>query len=202
MSSSCSIGCLFVLIACLVFLGAAARRSLSGRDWLWPRTLGNSSMPDAIEKAWNGPYLREFVTAPQCRSNSTVRIRAASKFRGLAHPAFPWLAGPRARAREFRLSLARERTVLMSYSSRTCAVPQPTVSTQCHTDTFEPRLAAHNERQRGSLRGKFPGRDPPPARGCSAGARRSRTVAGDSAQTALRRLRVIHPEIPASRLRR
>src|SRR5215470_19137009 len=101
MSSSCSIGCLFVLIACLVFLGAAARLSLSGWDWFLPPTLGNSSMQDAIERAWNGRYLREFATAPQCRSNSAVRIRAASKFRGPAHPAFPWLAGPRARAREF-----------------------------------------------------------------------------------------------------
>src|SRR5215813_3443049 len=104
MSSSCSIGCLFVLIAGLVFLGAAARRSLSGRDWFLPPTLGNSSMRDAIEKAWIGPYLREFATAPQCRSNSTVRIREASKFRAPAHPAFPWLAGPTARAREFLLS--------------------------------------------------------------------------------------------------
>src|SRR5215469_16665428 len=104
MSSSCSIGCLFVLIACLVFLGAAAWRSLSGRDWFLPPILGNSSMQDAIEKAWNGPYLGEFATAPQYRSNSTVRIRAASKFRGPAHPAFPWLAGPTARTREFRQS--------------------------------------------------------------------------------------------------
>src|ERR1700722_18807059 len=104
MSSSCSIGCLFVLIACLVFLGAAALRSLSVQDWALHPTLGTSSMPDAIEKAWNGPYLREFATAPQCRSNSAVRIRAASKFRAPAHPAFPWLAGPRAHTREFRQS--------------------------------------------------------------------------------------------------
>src|SRR5215467_9074443 len=104
MSSSCSIGCLFVLIACLVFLGAAARRSLSGRDWFLPPTLDNSSMRDASEKAWNGPYLSEFATAPQCRRNSTVHIREASRFRGPAHPAFPWLAGPRARTREFRQS--------------------------------------------------------------------------------------------------
>ena len=55
---------------------------------------------------------------------------------------------------------------------------------------------------RGSPRGKFPGRDPRPARGCSAGARRSRTVACDSGHTAPRRLRVIHPGIPASRLGR
>src|SRR6266853_3254251 len=101
MSSSCSIGCLFVLIACLVFLGAAARRSLLERDYFLPATLGNSSMQDAIEKAWNGPYLREFATAPRCRSNSAVRIRAASRFRVPAHPAFPWLAGPRARNLEF-----------------------------------------------------------------------------------------------------
>src|SRR5215469_6725903 len=104
MSSSCSIGCLFVLIAYLVFLGAAAQRSLSGKDWFLPPTLGNFSMRDAIEKVWNGPYLREFAKAPQCRSNSTVRIRAASKFRGPAHPVFSWLAGPRARIREFRQS--------------------------------------------------------------------------------------------------
>src|ERR1700733_4346019 len=101
MSSSCSIGWVFVLIECLVFLGAAARRSLSGQDWFLPPTLGNFSMRDAIEKAWTGPYLREFATAPQCRSNSAVRIRAASRFRGPANPAFPWLAGPRARSREF-----------------------------------------------------------------------------------------------------
>src|SRR3981189_1517660 len=75
MSSSCSNGCLFVLIACLVFVGAAARRSLSGQDWFLTPSLGNFSMRDAIEKAWNGPYLREFATAPQCRSNSAVRIR-------------------------------------------------------------------------------------------------------------------------------
>src|SRR5580704_17233518 len=105
MSSSCSIGCLFVLIACLVFVGAAAaRRSLSGQDWFLPPTLGNFSMRDAIEKAWNGPYLREFATAPQCRSNSAVRIRAASRFRAQANPAFPWLAGPRAPTREFHQS--------------------------------------------------------------------------------------------------
>src|SRR6201997_1998852 len=104
MSSSGSIGCLFVLIACLVFVGAAARRSLSGQDWFLPPTLGNSSMRDAIEKAWNGPYLREFATAPQYLSNSAVRIRATSGFRAPAHPAFPWLAGPRARVREFRQS--------------------------------------------------------------------------------------------------
>ena len=156
MSSSCSIGCLFVLIACLVFLGAAARRSLSVQDSLHP-SLGNSSMRDAIEKAWNGPYLREFATALQCRSNSAVRIRAASRFRAPAHPASPWLAGPRARAREFRQPEAPERTVLMCYSSRACAVPQPAASTRCLTDTFEPRLAAHNGRLRGSPRGKFPG---------------------------------------------
>src|ERR1700728_357604 len=101
MSSSCSIGCLFVLIASLVFVGAAARRSLSGQDWFLPPTLDNSSMRDAIEKAWNGPYLGEFATAPQCRSNSAVRIRAASRFRGPANPALLWLAGPRARSREF-----------------------------------------------------------------------------------------------------
>src|ERR1700726_3721784 len=104
MSSSCSIRCLFVLIACLVFLGAAVRRSLSGQDWFLAPTLGNFSMRDAIEKAWNGPYLREFATAPQCRSNSAVRIRAASRFLALAHPPFQWLAGPKARAREFRQS--------------------------------------------------------------------------------------------------
>src|SRR6266699_3016117 len=102
MSSSCSIGCLFVLIACLVFLGAAAQYFPSGQDWILLPTRGNSSVRDAIEKAWNGPYLREFATAPQCRSNSAVRIRAASKFHAPAHPAFPWLAGPRARTREFR----------------------------------------------------------------------------------------------------
>src|SRR5215471_4782684 len=104
MSSSCSIGCLIVLIACLVFLDAAARRSLSGHDRFLPPTPDNFSMPDAIEKAWNGPYLREFATAPLCRSNSAVRIRVASKFRAPVHPAFPWLAGPKARAREFRQS--------------------------------------------------------------------------------------------------
>src|SRR5215467_2685642 len=104
MSSSCSIGCLVVLIACLVFLGAAARHSLLGQDWILPPTPGNPSMRDVIEKAWNGPYLREFATAPQCRSNSAVRIRAASRFRAPAHPAFPWLAGPRARTRAFRQS--------------------------------------------------------------------------------------------------
>src|SRR5271169_5714376 len=202
MSSSCSIGCLFVFIASLAFLGAAARRSLSGQDWFLPATLGNSSMRDAIEKAWTGPYLREFATAPQCRSNSVVRIRAASRFRGPANPAFPWLAGPRARTQEFRQSYAPERTVLMCYSLRTSAVPQPADSTQCHTDTFELRLVAHNGRLRGSPRGKFPGRDPPHARGYSAGARRSRTVACDSGQTVPRKLRVIRPEIPASRLRR
>src|SRR5580704_11682768 len=152
MSSSCSIGCLFVLIACLVFLGAAARRSLSGQDWFLPPTLGNSSMRDAIEKAWTGPYLREFATAPQYRSNSAVRIRAASRFHAPAHPAFPWLAGPRARTREFRQSEAPERSVLICCSSRACAVPQPAASTRCHTDTFEPRLVAHNERRRGSPR--------------------------------------------------
>src|ERR1700721_3755709 len=113
MSSSCSIGCLFVLISCLVFVGAAARRSLSEQDWFLPPTLGKSLMRDAIEKAWNGPYLREFATARQCRSNSAVRIRAASKFRAPAHHAFPWLAGPRARIREFRQSWAPERTALM-----------------------------------------------------------------------------------------
>src|SRR5579862_1588242 len=51
---------------------------------------------------------------------------------------------------------------------------------KCHTDTFEPRLVAHNGRLRGSLREKFPGPDPPPARGYSAASRRSRTVACDS----------------------
>src|ERR1700677_618970 len=104
MSSSCSIGCLFVLIACLVFLGGGCRRSLSGLDWFLPPTLGNFSMRDAIEKAWNGLYLREFAIAPQCPSNSAVRIRAASRFRAPARPAFPGLAGPRARFREFRQS--------------------------------------------------------------------------------------------------
>src|ERR1700719_232362 len=104
MSSSCSIGCLFVLIACLVFLGAAAQRLLSDQDWFLPPIPGNSSMRDAIEKAWNGPYLREFATAPQYLSNSVVRIRATSGFRAPAHPAFPWLAGPRARVRESRQS--------------------------------------------------------------------------------------------------
>ena len=49
----------------------------------------------------------------------------------------------------------------MCYLSRSCAVPQPAGSTQCHTDTFLPRLAVHNESLRGSPRGKFPGRDPP-----------------------------------------
>src|SRR6202162_3722663 len=106
MSSSCSIGCLFVLIACLVFLGGAARRSLSGQDWFLPPTLGNSSMRDAIEKAWTGPYLREFATAPQFRSNSAVRIRAASRFLALAHPPFQWLAGTQACARELPQSSA------------------------------------------------------------------------------------------------
>src|SRR5258707_14585356 len=101
MSSSCSIRCLFVFIACLVFLGVAAGGELSRQDCFLPATLGNSSMQDAIEKAWNGPYLREFATAPQCRSNSAVRIRAASRFRAPPHPAFPRLAGPRARVREF-----------------------------------------------------------------------------------------------------
>src|SRR5258708_6933032 len=104
MSSSCSIGCLFVLIACLVFLGAAARRSLLEQDYFLPATLDNSSMRDAIEKAWNGPYLREFATALQCRSNSAVHIRGASRSRAPSHPAFPGLAGPRARSREFRQS--------------------------------------------------------------------------------------------------
>src|ERR1700683_4677658 len=166
MSSSCSIGCLFVLIACLLSLGAAARRSLLGQDWFFTPTLGNSSRRDAIEKAWNGPYSREFATAPQYRSNSAVRIRAASRFRVPEHPASPWLAGPRARVREFRQSGAPERTVLMCCSSRACAAPQPAASTRCLTDTFEPRLAAHNGRPLGSPPGKFPGRDPPPARGC------------------------------------
>src|SRR5271154_1296802 len=115
MSSSCSIACLFVLIACLVSLGAAAGRPLSGQDWFLTPTLGNSSMRDAIEKAGNGPYLREFATVPQYRSNSAVRIRAASRFRAPTHPAFPWLAGPRARTREFRRSEAPERTALMCY---------------------------------------------------------------------------------------
>src|ERR1700721_418863 len=104
MGSSGSIGCRFVLIACLVFVGAAARHWFSGQDWFLPPTLGNFSMRGAIEKAWNGPYLQEFATAPQCRSNSAVRIRAASRFRGPANPAFPGLAGPRARTREFRQS--------------------------------------------------------------------------------------------------
>src|SRR6185437_6185717 len=112
MSSSCSIGCRFVLIACLVFLGASAGHSLSGQDSFLPPTPDNPSMRGAIEKAWNGRYLLEFATTPQCRSNSTVRIRAASRFRALAHPAFPELAGPRARSREFRQSYARGRTVL------------------------------------------------------------------------------------------
>src|SRR5437660_11487382 len=115
MSSSCSIGCLFVLIACLVFLGAAARRSLLERDYFLPATLDNSSMQDAIEKAWNGRYLREFATAPQCRSNSAVRIRAASRSRDPAHPAYPWLAGPRARTRELRQSSAPGPAVRMCW---------------------------------------------------------------------------------------
>src|SRR5690348_3158953 len=100
MSSSCSIGCLFVLIARLVFLLAAVGCSLPGQDWFLRLTPENSSMRDAIEKVWNGPCLRVFATAPQCRSNSVVRIRAASEFRGPTHPVFPWLAGPTARYRE------------------------------------------------------------------------------------------------------
>src|SRR5580704_9973618 len=102
MSSSCSIGCRFVLIACLVFLVAAERRSLSGQDWFLPPTPDNSSMRDAIERAWNGPYLRGFATAPQCRNNSAARIHAASGFRGPQHPTFPVLAEPKARCREYR----------------------------------------------------------------------------------------------------
>src|SRR5258708_31384627 len=113
MTSSCSIGCLFVLIACLVFLGAAARRSLLERDYFLPATLDNSSMQDAIEKAWNGRYLREFATAPRCRSNSVVRIRAASRFRAPSHLAVPWLAGPRARTQPVRQSHARAPPVLL-----------------------------------------------------------------------------------------
>src|ERR1700722_9877784 len=187
MSSSCSIGCLFGLIACLVFVGAAARRSLSGQDWFLPPTLGNFSMRDAIEKAWNEPYLREFATAPQCRSNSAVRIRAASKFRAPTHPVFAWLAGPRVRTREFPESWALEWTALMCYSSRPCAVRQPAGSTRCHTDTFGPRIAAHKGSLRGSPREKFPGRDPPLAQGCSAGGRTSRIVACDSGQTTPRK---------------
>src|SRR6516162_5857841 len=104
MSSSCSIGCLFVLIACLVFLVAAARRSLSDQDWFLPPIRDNPLTRDAIEKAWNVPYLQEFATAPQCRSSSAVRIRAASRFRGPTHRVFPWLVAPRARSLEFRHS--------------------------------------------------------------------------------------------------
>src|SRR5690348_8932298 len=104
MSSSCSIGCLLVLIACLVFLGTAARRSVVRQDCFLPPTLDNFSMRDASERAWNAPYLREFATAPKFRSNSAVRIRAASRFLVPAHPAFPWLAAPKERTREFRQS--------------------------------------------------------------------------------------------------
>src|SRR5438270_5832783 len=157
MSSSCSIGCMFVLIACLVFLGAAAQYSLFEEDWFLPPSQGNSSTRDAIEKAWNGPYLGEFATAPRCRSNSAVRIRATSKFHGLARPAFPLLAGPRARTRELRQACAPERTVRACYWLTTCAVPQPAVSTLCRTNTFAPGLAAHNGRLRVSPREKFPG---------------------------------------------
>src|SRR5260370_26010503 len=100
MSSSCSMGCLFVLIACLVFPGAAARRSRLEQAYFLPATLGNSSIQDAIEKAWNGRYLRQFATAPRCRSNSPVRILAAPRFLAPPHPAFQWLAGPTARTRQ------------------------------------------------------------------------------------------------------
>src|SRR5215472_5266909 len=104
MSSSGSIRCLLVLIACLVFLGAAARRSFSGKDWFLPPTLGNSSERDAIEKALNGPCLRESAKARQFRNNTAVHIRAASRFRGPTHSAFPWLAEPRGRVPMFRQS--------------------------------------------------------------------------------------------------
>src|SRR5215469_4685938 len=156
MSSSGSIGCMFVLIACLVFLGVAARRALSGLDWFLPPTQGNSSMRDAIERAWNGPYLREFATAPQCRSNSTVRIRGALRFRAPAHLTFPWLAVPRALSREFGQSSAPVQAVRMCHLSPLCAVPQRAASTLCHTDMFEPWLSAHSGKLRGSPRGKFP----------------------------------------------
>src|SRR5215831_8710070 len=104
MSSSCSIGCLLVLIACLVFLGTAARRSVVRQDCFLPPTLGNFSMRDAIERAWNAPCLREFAADLQFRSNSAVHIRAASRFLAPAHPAFPELAAPKARTQEFRQS--------------------------------------------------------------------------------------------------
>src|SRR4051794_4449254 len=104
MSSSCSIGCLFVLIACLVFLRAAAQHSVLGRNYSLPATQGDPSMRDVIEKAWTGRYLLEFAKAPQCRSNSAVHIRATSIFRAPAHPAFRSLAEPRARSPEFRQS--------------------------------------------------------------------------------------------------
>src|SRR5215472_11978750 len=103
MSSSGSIGCRLVLIACLVFLGTAARRSVV-RNCFLPPTLGNFSMRDAIEKAGNAPCLREFAAALQFRSNSAVHIRAASRFLAPAHPTFPKLAAPKARTREFRQS--------------------------------------------------------------------------------------------------
>src|SRR5579864_2708314 len=104
MSSSGSSRCLFVLIACLVFLGAAARRPFEGKDWFLYPTLGISSERDAIEKALSRPCLRESARALQFRNNSAVHIRATSRFRGPAHPAFPWLAEPRGRVRMFRQS--------------------------------------------------------------------------------------------------
>src|ERR1700722_2748364 len=157
MSLSSSIGCLLMLIACLVFPGTAARHWVEGQHCSWPATPDNSSMRDAIETAWNARNLQEFAAVRQFRSNSTVRIREASRFRGPMHPAFPSLDGPRARSREFRTSQAPEQTVLICYSSRLCGVPQPAASTQWRTDMCELKLAAHNGRPRGSPRGRFPG---------------------------------------------
>src|SRR5690349_12765605 len=115
MSSSCSIGCLFVLIASLVFAGAAARRSFSGQDRRLLATQDKFSMQDAIEKAGSVPYLLEFARAPKYRSNSAVRIRGALRFRAPAHPIFPWLAVSRARTREFGQSSALEQAVRMCH---------------------------------------------------------------------------------------
>src|SRR3984885_14718158 len=94
MSSSCSIGCLFVLIACLVFLGAAARRSLSGQDWFLPPTLGNFSMRDAIEKAWTGPYLREFQKPRNFGITQVFVFPEHQKFAPRRIQVFHGLSGP------------------------------------------------------------------------------------------------------------